>query len=320
MYLAKKYNWYLSGLQHCHTTLLALLMSEKDTTARLNLLHPKSMPITIPPTQPPCSLLNSLQRLVVGACVTNPRVPCCSNGVRYHPDTSVSCRSSNLGASERHASLERAQEDESVQDDCLLDQSPLPPVEWQDVGLDSLVKCGSRGIKHLSRCGSSRKRLRGNRRVEQEFLGCNTSGKDLDEHGNRGFEVRGFESGDVEVRDQEDVQVVRLQACPEYDNVHSDGQQRVGNLHLDAVEQEAVAQRRVCLVRDGTRPQEVGWDCNSQDLDVHMRRNSQGRDLVVRREEVRVWRVGKQRERGDVIDCEKLATVHVTGFTRFLQS
>jgi len=44
------------------------------------------------------------------------------------------------------------------------------------------------------------------------------------------------------------------------------------------------------------------WDAHGKNLNVHQYGHSQGRDLVVRQQEVRVRRVGQDGQRGDIVE------------------
>jgi hypothetical protein len=206
--------------------------------------------------------------------------------------------------------LDRACEEERVEDDGLLDKRLLPPVSWQNVCLDGFVeRCGRRVELNLSGSHGARKRLRSDRRVEQELFCCNTCNKDLGEKTDRSFQMRRFERRDVEVADQEEVEGICLQTCPEHDDVHADGQERVRELHLHTVEQEAVAKRYIGPVSGRSRAQKVRWDRNRENLDVHVRRDSESRDLIVGGKEIRVRRVRKDSKRRNVVDCAELAII-----------
>ena len=102
--------------------------------------------------------------------------------------------------------------------------------------------------------------------------------------------------------DHEQVQAIRLHARPENDNVHAHCQKRVGELDLHAVEQEAVAQRRVGAVLEGARAQQERWDRDGEDLDGGVGEDGERGDFEVCGQEVRVGHVGEDGERCHVVD------------------
>jgi hypothetical protein len=240
--------------------------------------------------------------LVVRTRISNPAVPQRNNRIRRNPYTSVSRRAKELSPIERHTSLHRAHKQERVQDGRLLNEGPSPVIEVVEVVLHSLRQRRSRRVEFDRGCLSSTQRLRGKRRIEQEGLGCYARDEDLDDDGNGGFEVRALKRGDVEELDEKEVQEAAPEAAPEDDDVDTCCEKGTGNLDLCAVEQEAVTQRRIGLVRGVARAQEVRGYGKGENFDADVRRGGQARDLVKGGEEVRKRRVCEDRERRDIVD------------------
>ena len=145
-------------------------------------------------------------------------------------------------------------------------------------------------------------RLRSDRRVEKKFFRCYARGEDLGNDADRCLEVRVLERRDIEELHEEQVQKARLQTRPEHNDVHAHSQQRVRGLHLHAVDQKAVAQRCIGVMDYRARAQQVRGDGNGQGFDVHVRGDGEGRDVVEGGEQVRVGRVCKDGERGDIVN------------------
>jgi hypothetical protein len=148
--------------------------------------------------------------LVIRTRVSNPSVPQRNDGIRQNPYARIPSRTGQLGAIERHTTLDSTDEQEGVENSSLLNERPSPLIEVVEVVLHGLRECRSRRVKLHGRRLRTRERLRGKRWVQQEGLCCHTRDEDLDENANRGLEVRVFQGGDVKELHEEEVEDATL--------------------------------------------------------------------------------------------------------------
>lgn len=287
--------WYL--LKHPCCLALRILLPWYNINLQLSSANRKP-PFPVPHSPP----TTHLQRLIRRARIPHPRVPQRNNRVRQHPNTRIPSSAIVLRTINRHAPLYRASKRERIQDEDLLQERARALLLGQHIRLERLVECRSRWVEYLDRRLGTGARLRGDGWIEQEFLRRDARDEDLSRHCDGVLEMCGFERGNVEMADHEQVQAIRLHARPENDNVHAHCQKRVGELDLHAVEQEAVAQRRVGAVLEGARAQQERWDRDGEDLDGGVGEDGERGDFEVCGQEVRVGHVGEDGERCHVVD------------------
>jgi hypothetical protein len=231
------------------------------------------------PSHLPWAPTHNLQRLIIRARIPDPRKPERQKRISHDPNPRIPNRADPLGAPERHAALNRARKNKRIQNNRLHEQRLLALLGREDIRLERLIERRSRGVEKFL-CGGGR-RLRGDGGIEEEFFRRDACDEDFCEDGQGGFGVCELERRDLEVADQEESELGGFESRPEDYDVHADCKSRVRGLDLRAVEQEAVAQGHVWLVCGGARAQQVRWDSDGQDFDVHVCGDGEGRDVVV---------------------------------------
>lgn len=187
--------------------------------------------------------------------VPNPSVPACANHSGQNPHPGISYRSDCLCVLECQTALDSIYEQKHGQNRCLSDQGPSASIKEPNVGFDGFRQaCGGR-VERVY--WGDRSSGGANRWIEQKRLRCNPGCKDLPCDRDWVLIMSNLERGDDKVGDQECGQDARFDSRPYRHDKHANGEKRGRCLHLEALEQETVAERSVRIMNLRLRAQEI---------------------------------------------------------------